>query len=252
MKNRIFAFAHRCFLELVRDPLSYLFALGFPLVMLIVMTILNESIPAEAGMTVFRIDNLAPAVYVFGLSFLMLFTALLVSKDRSQAFLVRLYISPMRRMDFLLGYTLPVLALAVIQGMLTMAVAFGIGGITGTPLTPHPVGAVVSVVASLPSVVLFVGFGLLVGSLFNDKSAPPLSSVVISVSSFLGGMWMDVDNMSGAIVDICNALPFLHAVKIGRMALAMEFDGIAGHLVYVGIWSVVVYALAVAAFRRKL
>ncbi|MBQ9716748.1 MAG: ABC transporter permease, partial [Clostridia bacterium] len=88
---RISAFAERVMLELVRDPLSYVFALGFPLVMLIVMTLLNESIPPEAGMTVFRIDSLAPAVYVFGLSFLMLFTALLVSKDRAEAFLVRLY-----------------------------------------------------------------------------------------------------------------------------------------------------------------
>ncbi len=250
MKNRISAFAHRCFLELVRDPLSYIFALGFPLVMLTVMTVLNESIPPEAGMTVFRIDNLAPGVYVFGLSFLMLFTALLVSKDRSQAFLVRLYISPMRRTDFLLGYTLPVLALAVVQGILTMAVAFVIGKITGTPL--DPVGALLSVVVSLPAAVLFVGFGLLFGSLFNDKSAPPMSSIVISMSSFLGGMWMDVDKMSGVIVDICNALPFLHAVKAGRMALAAEFDGIAGYLLTVTVWAVVVYALAVAAFRRKL
>ncbi len=250
MKKRIFAFAHRCFLELIRDPLSYVFALGFPLVMLIIMTVLNRSIPPEAGMTVFRIDRLAPAVYVFGLSFLMLFTALLVSKDRAQAFLVRLYISPMRRTDFLLGYTLPVLALAVVQGLLTMAVAVVIGGVTDTPLDLR--GILLSVLVSLPAAVLFVGFGLLFGALFNDKSAPPLSSVVISVSSFLGGMWMDVDTMSGAIVDVCNALPFLHAVKAGRMALAMELEGMAGQLAAVGIWAAVVYGLAVLAFRRKL
>jgi len=82
MKERIFrisAFAERCFLELVRDPLAYVFALGFPLVMLAVMTVLNESIPPEAGMNVFRIDCLAPAVYIFGLTFLMLFAAILTT-----------------------------------------------------------------------------------------------------------------------------------------------------------------------------
>ncbi len=248
--DRIAAFAYRCLLELVRDPLSYLFSLGFPLVMLIVMTVLNNSIPEEAGMTVFRIDNLAPAVYVFGLSFLMLFVALLVSKDRAQAFLVRLYISPMRRTDFLLGYTLPILALAVIQGLLTMAVALVIGGITSTPI--HPLGVLFSILVSFPTTVLFVGFGLLFGALFGEKSAPPLSSIVISVSSFLGGMWMDVDRMSGAITDICNALPFLHAVRVGRMALALDFAGIGKPLLWVSVWAVAVYILAVAAFRRKL
>ncbi len=252
MRERIFrisAFAKRCMLELVRDPLSYVFALGFPLVMLIVMTVVNDSIPPEAGMTVFRIDNLAPAVYVFGLSFLMLFTALLVSKDRAEAFLVRLYISPMRRADFLFGYTLPVLGLAVMQGIITMVCAFIIGAVTDVPLNPG--GLLLVLVVSVPAMLLFVGLGLLFGVLFSDKAAPPLSSVVISLSSFLGGMWMDLEHMSGTLVKICDALPFRHAVQAGRMALAMDFDGIAEPLAVVSVWVVVIYMLAVLSFRKK-
>lgn len=247
---RISAFAERCLLELVRDPLSYVFALGFPLVMLVVMTVLNESIPPEAGMTVFRIDNLAPAVYVFGLSFLMLFTALLVSKDRAEAFLVRLYISPMSRVDFLLGYTVPVAGLAVLQGIITMLTAFVIAGFTDVSL--NLLGMLTVLVVSVPAMILFIGFGLLFGSLFGDKSAPPLSSVVISLSSFFGGMWMDLGHMSGAIVKFCDVLPFRHAVDAGRMALSMEFDGIGVHFAVVSAWAAAVYVLAVAAFRKKL
>ena len=252
MRERIFrirAFAKRCTLELVRDPLSYIFSLGFPLVMLIVMTLINESIPAEAGMTVFRTDNLAPGVYVFGLSFLMLFTALLVSKDRAEAFLVRLYISPMRRADFLFGYTLPVLVLAFMQGLITMAAAFVVGIFTDVPLDLR--GLLLVLPASLPAMLLFVGFGLLFGALFSDKAAPPLSSAIISVSSFLGGMWMDLEHMDGILVKICDALPFRHAVEAGRMALAMDFDGIAGHLAVVLAWALVIYVLAVLAFLKK-
>lgn len=247
---RISAFAERVMLELVRDPLSYVFALGFPLVMLIVMTFLNESIPPEAGMTVFRIDSLAPAVYVFGLSFLMLFTALLVSKDRAEAFLVRLYISPMSRTDFLLGYTVPVLILAVLQGIITMGTAAVIAVFTDVPLSPAGMSAVLAV--TVPAALLFIGFGLLFGSLFSDKAAPPLSSVVISLSSFLGGMWMDLGHMSGLLVTICDVLPFWHAVEAGRMALAMDFDGIGVHLAVVFAWTAAVYVLAVPAFRKKL
>ena len=92
---RIKAFVERNIKELLRDPLSYLFCLGFPVVMLVLMTIINKSIPPQANMTVFRIDNLCAGITVFGLTFLMLFATLLTSKDRTSSFLMRLYASPM-------------------------------------------------------------------------------------------------------------------------------------------------------------
>ncbi len=255
MNNRMYrisAFAGRCFLELVRDPLAYVFAVGFPLVMLAAMTVLNESIPPEAGMTLFRIDRLAPAVYVFGLTFLMLFTAILVAGDRSEAFLIRLYISPMRRADFLAGYALPVFVLAILQGILTIAAASGIALLTDTPLSPAGIFAVIPV--SFPSVLLFIGFGLLFGALFNPKAAPPLSSVVISLASFLGGMWMDLDSMpqDGVFAALCNVLPFRHAVDAARMAMAADFTEIGGRLAIVCAWTAVVWLAAGLAFRKKM
>ena len=57
--NRVLAFSGRNLKELLRDPLSYIFCLGFPLVMLVIMSIVNQSIPPEAGMTIFNIENLA-------------------------------------------------------------------------------------------------------------------------------------------------------------------------------------------------
>lgn len=250
--NRISAFAERCFLELVRDPLAYVFALGFPLVMLAAMTVLNESIPPEAGMNLFRIDNLAPAVYVFGLTFLMLFAAILVSGDRAEAFLVRLYISPMRRADFLLGYALPVVLLAVLQGIITLSAALGVAFLTDVPLTPAGLLAVIPV--SLPAILLFIGFGLLFGALFNPKAAPPLSSVMISAASFLGGIWMDLDTFpaDGVFAAVCNVLPFRHAVDAARLAMAADFTGIGGHLAVVLAWTAAVWLAAVPAFRNRL
>ncbi len=255
MNNRIYrisAFAKRSFLELVRDPLAYVFAVGFPLVMMAAMTVLNESIPPEAGMTLFRIDRLAPAVYVFGLTFLMLFAAILVSGDRAEAFLVRLYISPMQRVDFLLGYAAPVGFLAVIQGILTLTAAVLIALFTDISLTPSGLLAVIPV--SVPAILLFIGFGLLFGAMLNPKAAPPLSSVVISAASFLGGMWMDLDSMpqDGVFAALCNVLPFRHAVDTARLAMAADFTGIGGHLAVVCAWTAVVWLAAVLAFRKRL
>ena len=57
-------------------------------------------------MTIFRIDNLAGGIAVFGQMFVMLFTAIGLAKDRESSFLVRLYSSPMKSIDFLAGYLL--------------------------------------------------------------------------------------------------------------------------------------------------
>lgn len=247
--KRTLTFAGRCFLENIRDPLSYIFVLGFPLLMLDVMSVVNGSIPPEAGMHIFDIVNLAPAICVFGLSFVMLFSALLLSKDRSEAFLIRLYISPMTSVDFMLGYTVPALVISLLQSVITMAVSAIIAAASGEPFGIINVISMIAVF--FPVALLFIGFGLLFGTLLNDKSAPPLSSIIISAASLLGGMWMDVDSMGGGFAGVCHALPFYHAVTAGRMALSGNCDGIFVHIAIVSVWAIVIFAAASAAFHFK-
>ena len=130
--KKVLAFSSRNFKELLRDPLSYIFCLGFPLVMLVIMSVINKSIPPEADMTLFRIENLAGGIAVFGLSFVMLFTTLTVSKDRSGAFLVRLYATPMNSADFIAGYALPCLLLAVLQSVISFAASLVVAAVSGS------------------------------------------------------------------------------------------------------------------------
>ena len=79
MKNqrRMLCFAGRCVKEIVRDPLTLFFGLAFPLVLLLMMTLIQANIPVQ----LFEIKRLAPGVAVFGQSFLSLFSALLISRD---------------------------------------------------------------------------------------------------------------------------------------------------------------------------
>lgn len=118
---KIKVFAVRNAKEILRDPLSYIFALGFPVVMLIIMTIVNESIPPEAGMEIFELRNLAPGVVLFGFTFVMLFTAILMAKDRCGSFLGRLYAAPVTAAQFITGYIAPVMVLGVLQCIITYA-----------------------------------------------------------------------------------------------------------------------------------
>ena len=209
--------------ELLRDPLSYVFCLAFPLVMLAVMSLVNAAIPKEAGMTVFQIEKLGPGIAVFGQTFLMLFTALNVSKDRTGSFLVRLYATPARPRDFILGYLIPMMEISLMQNAVIYAASWIISLITGTTL--NVIGLLISLIVLQLSAVMFLGFGLLFGTLFNEKSAPGLCSVLISLGSFLGCIWFDADSLGGTMLTICRSLPFYYCTKLGRSALALDFAG---------------------------
>lgn len=248
--NRIMAFSNRNFKEIIRDPLSYIFCLGFPLVMLTVMSVVNDSIPEQAGMTLFRIDNLAGGIAVFGLTFIMLFTCLTLAKDRSGAFLVRLYATPMKSGDFILGYILPTMGVAAIQLVITFIASFAVSLITGVELALP--GLLLALISLIPTIVMMISFGLVFGTLFSEKAAPGLCSIVISLASFLGGVWFDADGLGGVMLKICEVLPFYHAVKAARMASVLDFDGYLPHLLITVAYSAAVTAISVAVFKSKM
>src|SRR5574344_1859949 len=167
---KIKAFSIRNAKELLRDPLSYILCLGFPIVMLLIMTIVNQSIPAETTMTIFNIENLCGGIAVFGFAFVMLFTTISVSKDRESAFLKRLYTTPMKASDFILGYSVPFVLLGVFQILITFVTSFIIGMATGYSF--NILNMLFALVLLLPTIILFIGFGFIFGSMFNDKAAP--------------------------------------------------------------------------------
>ena len=249
--NKTISFAKRNFLEMSRDPLSYIFCVAFPLVMLVIMTLVNENIPKDT-MTIFRIDNLAGGVVVFGQTFVMLFTALNVATDRGGAFLTRLFASPMKSGNFTNGYILPMLLVAEVQIVFTLVSAYVISIITGTPLSVP--GMLLLMVTGLPSAVFFTAIGFIFGTLFNEKSAPGLCSVIISLGSFIGGIWFDAEQSGGVLYKICKCTPFLYCTKTARATLKTTFgwDAFFLPLIIVTGSAAVLMALAVFLFKRKM
>ena len=248
MKSKVFAV--RTWKEIMRDPLSYIFCLGFPIVMLVIMSVIDKSIPEDAGMQVFRIRNLAPGIAYFGLTFVMLFTSVQVSKDRTTALLLRLYASPIKPVEYIMGYTIPMVVLAVVQMVICFGVSVVIGLCTGDALGISEM--LLSVTALLPSVFLFVGFGILFGTLVNEKAAPGLCSILISAAGMIGGIWMDIDGMGGAIKTVARVLPFYHGVSLARIPFRETAGGVTEHLLWTVICGVLVYGLAVAVFQCKM
>ena len=240
--NAMRAFSGRNTKEILRDPLNLAFGLGFPVVLLLLLTAIQSNIPIE----LFQLERLTPGIAVFGFSFLSLFSATLISKDRTTSFLMRLFASPMRAQDFILGYTLPLLPMALLQAALCFAVA----GVLGMPLTAN---ALLAILVTLPAAALFIGIGLLCGSALNDKQVGGICGALLTnLSAWLSGTWFDLDLVGGAFQKIAYALPFAHAVDAGRAAMAGDYSAIMPHL-----WWVIGYALAalvaaVLVFRAKM
>lgn len=233
---RTAAFASRNTKEILRDPLTLIFGLGFPLVLLVLLSAINAGIPKEANNTMFTIKNLAPGISVFGLSFLALFSSMLISKDRTTSFVLRLFTSPIKPADFILGYTLPMLPMALVQSAICYAAAL----FYGLPLSPD---LLLATVVNLPIAIVFIALGLLFGALLNEKAVGGVCGALLTnLSAWFSNIWFDTSMVGGWFKTVADALPFSHAVNAARAAAAGNYADVMPEL-----WWVIAYALATTA-----
>ena len=241
---RTLIFAKRCVKEIMRDPMSLVFGIGFPVIILALLSIVNGRIPAEAHMTLFEPESLFPAVAVFGLSFLTLFSGLLIAKDRTSSFFTRLFASPMKSADFIFGYSAALIPVAVIQVAVTLFAAAAFGLKVGA-------GAVYACLSLIPSGIFFISVGLIIGSVFSDKAVGGISSILVNLTAWLSGAWFDLKLLGGAFEKICGFLPFANAVDAGRMLTAGNYSGAVKPLITVCVYVVLSAAAAVAVFAVR-
>ena len=239
---RMLTFAKRNIKEILRDPLNLFFGLGFPLVLILLLSLIQANIPVP----LFEIDHLTPGVTVFGLSFMTLFSATLIAKDRGSALLQRLYTTPMTPVDFILGYTLPILPVALAQGAICYAVALLLG------LTPS-LNILLALLMILPVALLFIALGLLFGSILTDKQAGGICGALLTnLSAWLSGIWFDLDLVGGVLKKIAYALPFVHAVEMERAVIAGNFGEILPHLLWVLGYAAICMLAAILLFLRQM
>ena len=228
--------------EIIRDPLSLGFGLGFPLVLLLLLSAIQANIPVA----LFEIERLAPGIAVFGLSFITLFSATLISKDRGSSLLHRLYTTPLRPLDFILSYTLPIIPMAVTQSAITFIVAIILG------LKPS-FYLLLSLLFVIPISFLYISLGLLFGSILSDKAVGGVCGALLTnLSAWLSGVWFDLKLVGGVFEKIAHALPFVHAVELLQSILKGDFSSIIIPLIVVSSYSLVIFALAVFFFFRQM
>lgn len=239
---RMLTFAKRNFKEIVRDPLNLSFLFGFPVVLLLLLSAIQANIPVS----LFEIEHLSPGVAVFGLSFMTLFSATLIAKDRQSSFMHRLYTTPMTSVDFILGYTLPMIPIAVAEGVATYIFAV----ILGLEIS---VNILHGILFLIPTALLYIGIGLLCGSLFNDKQVGGICGALLTnLSAWLSGIWFDLDLVGGAFKSIAYALPFVHAVEAERAVISGSISDALMHTLWVMGYATAILVVAVFVFLRQM
>ncbi len=239
---KVLTFAKRCTKEILRDPINLGFGLGFPLVLLFLLSTLQANI----SVPLFEIDTLTPGITVFGLSFMTLFSATLIAKDRESAFLQRLYTTPLTGLDFILGYMLPILPIAIGQTVICYLFAIPLG------LTVS-INILYSILGIIPMAVFNIALGLLCGSLLGVKQVGGICGALLTnLSAWLSGVWFDLKLVGGAFEKIANLLPFVHAVELEKALLIGNLEDIAVQFMPVLLYSTVITAAAVFCFLRQM
>ena len=239
---RMLTFANRNTKEILRDPLNLFFGLGFPVVLLLLLSAIQTNIPVQ----LFEIQHLTPGITVFGLSFMTLFSATIIAKDRGSALLQRLYTTPLTPMDFILGYTLPIIPISVGQCVICYIVAM----VLGLEISVYILYAVISLI---PASIFYIALGLLCGSVFTDKQVGGICGALLTnLSAWLSGIWFDLELVGGIFKKIAYALPFVHAVEMEREVLAGNLTEALTHFWWVLGYAVVLLVLAVVLFLRQM
>ncbi len=239
---KMHALCKRNFKEILRDPLTPAFGLGFPILLLLLLSLIQKNIPVE----MFATERLAPGLIVFGLSFLTLFSGILLARDRETAFLTRLYTTPLRPKDYIFAYILPILPLGLLSAVVTFLVALPIG-------LPFTSGILLSLLGFLPIALFYTAVGVLFGSLLHVKQVGSISGALFTnLSAWLSDIWFDVSLVGGVFEAIAEHLPFIHAVRLARLLYLGECIAALPEFLWVLGYAAVILVLAAFAFLRQM
>lgn len=239
---RMMTFAKRCSKEILRDPINLGFGLGFPLVLLVLLSTIQANIPVN----LFEIHTLTPGITVFGLSFMTLFSATLIARDRESALLQRLYTTPLTAFDFILGYMLPLLPIALGQTAICYLFAVPLG------LTVS-INIVYAMIGIIPMAIFNIALGLLCGSVFGVKQVGGICGALLTnLSAWLSGVWFDLTLVGGIFEKAANALPFVHAAQMEKALFSGNLEDAAAHSLPVLLYSMLTTLVAVLCFLRQM
>lgn len=234
-------FAQRNFKEILRDPLSLILGV----LLLVFFILLFSTISKNAPIEVFKPVSIVPGITIFGFTFITMFLGLLIAKDKSTSFLTRLFISPLKPKDFIIGYSIPLLPFSLIIGVACLIVGVFVG-------LPVSLKIVFTLISFIPYILFSVFVGIFLGVVCNESQIMAIGNIYIIASALLGGAWMDLNILGETIKSITEFLPFSHAIEFSRIILSDRQENIWIHLIIVSGYAILFFFLSVYFFTRKM
>ena len=239
---RKWIFAVRCGKEIFSDRVNLILGLSFPVALILLLTAIQRNIPVVQ----YDLQTLTPAMSVFGLSFITLFSATMVAKDRESAFLHRLYTTPMTSSDFILGYVLAMLPCAMGQGIL----CYLCSALLGLEFT---IGCFYAWLGLFPTAIFYICLGILCGSVLTVKQVGGVCGALLTnLSAWLSGAWFDLNLIGGVFYKIAMCLPFVHAVRWEQSLLCGNWGDAVLHFLPLGAYTIIAAVGAVMLFLRQM
>lgn len=227
--------------EMLRDPLSLIFCMGFPLVMLLLMQIIFTNI--EVIPDNFAIRSYASGICVFGYTFTSLYVAMQISSDKNTSFIKRINILPISKFSYYCSFFLSALPMALIQTVLffLLSLIFKF---------PFDVNFLLSIIYLMPSAIFYICVGMLIGCICkNEKQTGPIFSIFISLTGLFGGVFMPISLFSGGFAEFINILPFGHSVLIGSELQTIGAKCIYPHILYL-LFYVVIFLVIITIIEK--
>ncbi len=210
------------------------------------VTINTNPIYIETEIT--YIDYMGPGFIIFGLLILIPTSARIMVTDKEKGLLSRLLTTPTRPWDFISGYTLCLVVIAVAQIIIFIAAAMGFG---------------VDIVGSLGLTFLIflltalssIGIGMVVASLSKSvNQAEPLCWLFAMPLASLSGCWFSIDLLPSYLKNIAFAFPYAHSIVAARSVITrgVGLEGIATDFLFLVGWAVGIFAIGIILFRRSM
>ena len=160
--------------------------------------------------------------------------------------LQRLYTTPLTGCDFILGYMLPLVPIAMAQGVLCYLVAIPLG------LTVR-VSVMYAMIGLLPMTIFHIALGLLCGSLLDVKQVGGLCGALLTnLSAWLSGVWFDLKLVGGWFEKFAYGLPFVHGAEMEKALFQGDLPLAAVHMFPVLLYSGLVTVIAIRCFLGQM
>jgi ABC-2 type transport system permease protein len=187
-----------------------------------------------------------PGIAVYGLMILIATAAEIIAGDREKGFLSRMFTTPARPSDFILGYSLPFIPVLIVSALVYLGVGMGLGlTIVGNLGHAFLIFFLIGLCA--------IGVGMIVGSLIKSESQAGISWLFIVPMAMISGAWFTVDRMPSVLKSIADVLPFIHAIDASRAVVnGSSFSAITLDIYWLFGWAVVLFATGILLFRRTM